>query len=153
MGAHEKLESFLQLSPRWKLIIVGTFIVLVIASIIGIYLYGKSVGKSNINQRIQQELDDSIVREQGIRAEAEQLAGQNDLLRSQNQAQADLLIESESKRNKESAEKLKEIFDRHQQKINEIETERDVKNAVRSLCQEVKETGRQLSREFCSQAN
>lgn len=153
MISHETLEKYLSLSPRGKIISILIFIIIILVIVLTIFKYGESVGKTRVNQKIQQELEDSQIREAGIRADAEKLAGQNDLLKAQNEAQADLLIEAETKRNKENAEKLKQIFDDHQEKLDEIQSETDVKNSIRNLCAEAKATGYNLSEKFCSQSN
>lgn len=153
MGIHENIDKLLNFSPRIRIACYLGFIVLLLVIILGIYKIGEYHGKLQVNRQIQQELDDSKIREQGIRAEAENLAGINDVLRSQSEAQAKLLVEAETKRNKGNAEKLQKIFDERQKKINEIESEADLKKHVRSLCDEVKTAGYQMSDAFCSQAN
>jgi hypothetical protein len=150
---HENLERFLSKAPLQKVgIVAGTIslIFLILAGMIfAVYKIGVSNGAVIRNQKLENERNESILREKLIRAEAEKLAGVNDLLKAQNEAQSELLIQTEAKRNKENAEKLKEIFDIHQQKIEEIESETDVKNHIRRLCDEVKTAGYQLSDELC----
>lgn len=153
MISHETLERFHSLTPRWKAILVLSIIFLFLIGIYLIFQWGKSHGKVIVNSRLQQERDDSLIREEGIRTEAEKLAGINDLLKAQAKAQAELLTQAEAKRNQENAEKLKQIFEDREKKLEKIESETDVKNHIRELCNEVKNTGYQLSDKFCSQAN
>lgn len=150
---HENLDKFLSLTPRLKAIILLTAILFFLIGVWVVFLWGKSHGTVSVNPQLKQELNDSIIREQGIRAEAEKLAGINDLLKAQNAEQAKLLIDAQAKLNKNTAEKLKQIFDERQRKLAEIESEPDAKNSIRMLCDEAEQQGYRLSDVLCSEAN
>lgn len=153
MITHENLEKFLSMTPGKKVLAVVVvnlvLIGMVLSFAVTLYRIGEKNGKNQINQQIKLELEDSQIREQMLRDSAEKLAGQNDLLKMQTEAQAEILDAAKDKQAREQAENLNKISVRHQQKIEEINSEEDLRTATRAMCAEYKAEGYKLSDKLC----
>lgn len=150
MGAHEKLETILGLSPRKKLAIVGAIIagIAVIATVL--VFVGYRWAKSNAEaERTKQDDRIAVLTASGERhlANVTQLAAENALLKKQNEAKAEAITQADTDRERKSLADQAELDAERAAKNAEIDADQNFDSQLKATCDEYRRRGFKLS--FC----
>lgn len=157
MNAHEKLDSFLNSSPRVKAGIILAIIAAILLTLFIVFQFGKSrmmpqiAGEKSAKEiRLEKENELSQMREKGLRDDANKLLAQNEILKAQNEAQAEILTANGKRIDSVKVENLNKLSEKLNEKYDQISSSVDDVNVQRHhLCAEAASAGYKLSDEFC----
>jgi hypothetical protein len=164
MNLHEQIDRFLNKTPRFKVGIALLVLAVIIFSYLIVYKAGKSSGYSEgenyarteiteKQKKTDQIIADSSIRESILRAEGEQLAVQNEILRAQTEAQAEIL-KANDVRIAGNAKKLNQIFEERKKTYENIDASPDdIHFQRRAVCRDALRAGFRLSDAFCNSAS
>lgn len=145
MITHAQLERFRSLSPRWKVgVIVGTLLIIA-AFIYGVFSLGHAIADARFDKK-RQTLEAEI--ESRKRNEA-QLAGENALLKKQNEMAAELLDSADKKRGADAAKIFTDLANERAKQYENIDTDTDFDSQLCGLCDDARRAGHALSDSFC----
>lgn len=145
MGAHEQLEKVLTWSPRVKVAAVFLVIVAIAAVLYGSFRVGGYLADSRFS-RERQRLENEI--ERRTKNEA-QLAGENALLKKQNEAAAEALRSADSARTTANEKKFADLLTERTKRLDEIDADADYDSQLCGLCVDARRSGYKLSEQLC----
>ncbi len=140
MNAHEILDRFLSRSPRSKVLTALAILIIVGAVIAGVFYLGVRSGDGWASSRYVKERDqlqDTIRRHED---NERQLAGENALLKKQNEAAAEMLKANDAKLAGD-ATKFADILIERNRRYEDIDADRDFDTELCMLCREGRSAG------------
>lgn len=147
MNIHEQIDQFLEKTPRQKTWIIFSVLVAITAVFGFIFYLGFQFGHGwadsdylQEREKIMGKIAESETRAKVHEENETQLKAQNEILKKQNEATAEILKANDA-RIKGDAQKFEELNRQRTAKLEEINADNDYASQIKGICRDYRESG------------
>ncbi len=152
---HEQIDRFASLSPRRKVVIAATVLLIIAVLFAAVFWLGTQQGQEWSDSKYLRERDERMKVIAGHEEQAKrhvenekQLAAENALLRKQTEAADEILTGNDDKL-KGDTKKFTELLEKRNEKLKTIDADNDFDSQLCGLCADSQSAGFRLSDDLC----